>query len=200
MAITTEQIKELRDKTGGVSVMQCKKALEEAGGDMEKALVVIQRASKSAALKRADRTLGAGVVQAYIHSTGTIGAMVLLSCETDFVSRNEDFKALARDIAMHAAASDAQYLQAGDIPEADRKAAEEVLAKEIEDMPGQAGKSADMKAKIMEGKLAAYFKDKVLVEQPFIKNPDVTIGSLVESAIQKFGEKVEISKFVKYTV
>jgi elongation factor Ts len=194
MVITTEQIKELRDRTGGVSVMQCKKALEEAGGDMDKALVIIQRASKSAALKKADRTLGAGVVQSYIHSTGNIGSLVLLSCETDFVSRNDDFKALARDIAMHVAATDAQYLKSTDIPEADRKTAKEALAQEVE------GKPEDMKAKIMEGKLASYFKEKVLLDQPFIKNPDTTINDLVESAIQKFGEKVEITRFVRFSV
>jgi elongation factor Ts len=187
-------IKELRDKTGGVSVMQCKKALEEAGGDMEKALVIIQRASKSAALKKADRTLGAGVVQSYIHSTGNIGSLVLLSCETDFVSRNEEFKTLARDIAMHVAAADPQYLKTEDIPEADRKKAEEVLAEEIGDKP------EDMKAKILEGKLASYFQEKVLLEQPFIKDPERTIGNLVESAIQKFGEKVELTRFVRFTV
>ncbi|HVS79490.1 MAG TPA: elongation factor Ts [Candidatus Paceibacterota bacterium] len=192
--ITTEMIKELRDKTGGVSVMQCKKALEEAGGDMEKALVIIQRASKSAALKKADRTLGAGVVQSYIHSTGNIGSLVLLSCETDFVSRNEEFKTLARDIAMHVAAADPQYLKTEDIPEADRKKAEEVLAEEIGDKP------EDMKAKILEGKLASYFQEKVLLEQPFIKDPERTIGNLVESAIQKFGEKVELTRFVRFTV
>ena len=199
MEITSALIKELRDRTGGVSVMQCKKALDEAGGDMEKALIIIQRASKSAALKHADRTLGAGAISSYIHSTGAVGAMVILSCETDFVSRNEDFKVLARDIAMHVAASDPQYVKSENVSEIDKKNAESVMKKEI-DESSNADKPEEMKAKIMEGKMSSYFKDKVLMEQPFIKNPDVTIGNLIESAIQKFGEKIEISKFVRFSI
>ncbi len=199
MEITSTLIKELRDKTGGVSVMQCKKALEEAGGDMDKALVIIQRASKSAALKHADRTLGAGVISSYIHSTGMVGTMVILSCETDFVSRNDDFKMLARDIAMHIAASDPQYVKNEEVSEGDKKNAEEVMKKEIEES-SNAGKPEEMKVKILEGKMASYFKDKILMDQPFIKNPEVTIGNLIEIATQKFGEKVEVTKFVRFSI
>jgi elongation factor Ts len=126
--------------------------------------------------------------------------MVLLSCETDFVSRNDEFKALARDIAMHVAASDPQYIKSEDVSEADKKNAEAVMKKEIEESPANAGKPEEMKSKILEGKMSSYFKDKVLMEQPFIKNPDVTIGNLIESAIQKFGEKTEISKFVRFSL
>lgn len=193
MEITTAQIKELRDKTG-VSVMQCKKALDEAGGDMEKAFIMIQKASKGAAAKKAERTLGAGAVAAYIHATGNVGAMVLLSCETDFVARNEDFKALARDIAMHVTATDPQYLKKEDIAAEEREKAKEVFAAEVE------GKPENMKEQILQGKLDAYFKDKVLLEQAFIKNPDLTIGNLVESAIQKFGEKTEVTKFTRFSL
>lgn len=192
--ITTELIKELRDKTGGVSVMQCKKALEEAGGDMEKALVIVQKASKSAALKKAERTLGAGVVSSYIHVTGTVGAMVLLSCETDFVARNEEFKHLAREIAMHVAASDPQFLSMDQITEDEKKSAMDVFAAEVE------GKPENMKAQILEGKLNAFFKEKVLMEQNYIKDPDKTIRDLVETATQKFGERTEIAKFVRFGV
>lgn len=192
--ITTELIKELRDKTGGVSVMQCKKALEEAGGDMEKALVIVQKASKSAALKKAERTLGAGVVSSYIHVTGTVGAMVLLSCETDFVARNEEFKHLAREIAMHVAASDPQFLSMDQITEDEKKSAMDVFAAEVE------GKPDNMKAQILEGKLNAFFKEKVLMEQNYIKDPDKTIRDLVETATQKFGERTEIAKFVRFGV
>ncbi len=193
MEITTELIKELRDKTG-VSVMQCKKALEEAEGDMEKALVILRKKSADIATKKNDRTLGAGVISSYIHSTGTVGTLVELLCETDFVANNDEFKALARDIAMHATAAMPQFLKIEDIDEHAQTLAKEMLQKEVADKP------ADMQEKILEGKLAAYWKDKVLLEQSFIKNPDVTVMNLIQSAVQKFGEKIEVSRFVRFSV
>ena len=147
--ITTELIKELRDKTG-ISVMQCKKALEEAGGDIEKAVIVLAQKSKDIAAKKGDRTLGAGTVSSYIHATGNVGTMVELLCETDFVAKNEEFKSLARDIAMHIAAMNSE--------------------------------------------------ESGLLEESFIKNPEMTITNLITSAIQKFGEKIEIGRFVRYSV
>ncbi len=189
--VTTDLIKELRDTTG-VSVMQCKKALEEAGGDKEKALVILKKKGAEAAAKKGDRTLAAGVIQAYVHSTGMVGTMVELACETDFVAKNPEFKQLAYDIAMHIAASKPEFLRREDITEADRKTAESVFAAEVE------GKPEAMKAKILEGKLAAYFGERVLLEQPFIKNPELTIAGLVSSAVQKFGEKTEIVRFTRF--
>lgn len=191
--ITTDQIKELRDATG-VSVMQCRKALEEAGGDMKKAVVILQKISKDAAAKKSDRQLGAGIIQSYIHATGTVGAMVELSCETDFVAKNEAFKALAYDIAMHVAALNPEFLKKEDIGEDAKKTAMEVFAKETE------GKPENIKAKILEGKLNSYFGEKTLLEQPFVKNPDLTINNLLENAIQKFGEKTQITRFVRFAV
>lgn len=193
MEITTELIKELRDKTG-VSVMQCKKALEETGGDMEKAIMVLQKKSADAALKKSDRTLGAGVVEAYVHNTHTVGAMVELLCETDFVANNLEFRNLARDIAMHVSATNPQFLKTEDIDDHAREMAAEMLSKELE------GKPEDMKAKILEGKMASYWSDRVLLEQSFIKNPDLTIQNLIQSATQKFGEKVELSRFARYSI
>lgn len=191
--ITTEQIKELRDRTG-VSVMQCKKALEEAKGDPEKALIILQKKSGEIAAKKADRTFAAGVIQSYIHSTGRVGAMVELVCETDFVSNNEEFKNLARDIAMHIAASNPAFLKKEDINENARKKAEEVFAEEVKDKP------ENMKEKILQGKLDAYFAERILIDQPFIKNPEVKISSLIETAMQKFGEKIEIARFSRFGV
>ena len=147
--ITTELIKELRDKTG-ISVMQCKKALEEADGDIEMARTVLAKNSKDIAAKKGDRTLGAGVVSSYIHATGNVGTMVELLCETDFVAKNEEFKSLARDIAMHVAAMNSE--------------------------------------------------ESGLLEESFIKNPEMTIANLITGAIQKFGEKIEIGRFVRYSV
>jgi elongation factor Ts len=193
MEITTEQIKELRDKTG-ISVMQCKKALEEAAGDMEKALILLRKRGAEVAAKKGDRTLGAGCVASYIHGNGSVGAMVELASETDFVSNNEEFKTLARDLAMQVSATKPEFLKREDISEAARTQASEVFAKEVE------GKPEDMKAKILEGKINAYFEDKILLEQPFIKNGDLTVGELISNAIQKFGEKVEIVRFVRFGV
>ena len=193
MDISTEQVKQLREETG-VSVMQCRKALEEAAGDMEKARVILRKKSKEQAEKKGDRTLGAGVIASYIHTTGKVGAMVTLLCETDFVAKNEEFKTLARDIAMQVAAAAPAYNRKENVTEDEKKAALEVLAKEVEVKP------EEMKEKILAGKLDAYFKDKILLEQSFIKNPEVTIGGLLDSAVQKFGEKVAISSFTRYEV
>ncbi len=180
--------------------MLCRKALEEAGGDMEKAKVILKRRGAEAAAKKADRTLGAGTVAVYLHHGGTVGAMVELSSETDFVSGNEAFKALAYDIAMQVAATNPEFIRREGITETAKQNAKEVLMKEVEGLPaGKAGKPEAMKEKILEGKLNAYFADKVLLEQPFIKNPDVTVEQLIADAIQKFGEKVELARFARYS-
>lgn len=176
----------------GVSVMQCKKALEEAGGDKEKAVVILKKKGAEASAKKSDRTLNATQIAAYVHSTGTVGVMVELACETDFVAKNPEFKALGYDIAMHIAATKPEFSKREDITENDRKVAESVFAAEVE------GKPEAMKAKILEGKLSAYFADRVLQEQPFIKNPDLTIAGLISEAVQKFGEKIEITRFIRY--
>ena len=167
MAITTEQIKELRDLTG-VSVMQCKKALEEAEGDFEKAKIILRKQSAKAADKKADRTLGAGVVASYIHAGGNVGAMIELMCETDFVSKNEEFKALAREIAMQVAATAPEFVDASQIDENVKSKASEIFAEEA------AGKPEEIKAKIIEGKLQYYFAEKTLVDQPYIKDGEKT--------------------------
>jgi elongation factor Ts len=193
MEITTELIKMLRDKTG-VSVMQCKKALEEAGGDIEKATIILVKRSAEAALKKGDRTLSAGVVESYIHSTKGVGTLVELMCETDFVSGNAEFQKLAYDIAMHAAATNPQYLKREDIDEAAIAKAREVFVAEVE------GKPADLQEKILAGKLDSYFNEQVLLEQAFIKNPELTIKNLIDQGTQKFGEKIELTRFVRFAV
>jgi elongation factor Ts len=170
--ITTEQIKELRDKTG-ISVMQCKKALEEAGGDIEKALIILRKKSGEIASKKSDRTFGAGTIASYVHTNGNVGVLVELVCETDFVSGNDEFKALARDIAMQVAATSPEYGTVAAIPEAAKATASEVFQKEVE------GKPEAMKAQILEGKLKAYFKDKVLLDAEIRReDPDRAIRTL----------------------
>ena len=193
MEITTELIKQLRDKTG-ISVMQCKKALDETQGDMEKAVMLLQKKSADIASSKGNRTMNSGVISSYIHATGTVGTMVELLCETDFVANNEEFKKLARDIAMHATATNPQFLKIEDIDAHSMDLAKDMLTKELE------GKPEDMKAKILEGKLSAYWSERVLLNQAFIKNPELTITNLLQSAIQKFGEKIEIGRFIRYSV
>lgn len=189
MEITTEIIKELREMTG-VSVMQCKKALQEAGGDLAKAEVILKKHSAASAEKKADRSLGAGAVGSYIHD-GAVGAMVLLACETDFVAKNPEFVALARELAMQVAATNPTYVATDEIAEEAKEAAIAVFEKEIADKP------ADMQAKIMEGKIASYFRDQVFLEQSFIKDESKTIRDLLNEATQKFGERVEVSRFAR---
>ncbi len=191
MDISTDSVKQLRDKTG-VSVMQCRKALEEAGGDMEKAIVILRKHSVGTAEKKADRTLGAGAIGTYVHDSA-IGAMVLLSSETDFVSKNPEFGTLAREIAMQVAATNPVYNRTENIPEEAKKSATEVFMKEVE------GKPEEMKTKILEGKIASYFKDQVLMEQPYIKDESKTIRQLLEEATQKFGERIEVSRFARFS-
>ena len=195
MEISTKEIKELRDLTG-VSVMQCKKALEEAEGDIEKAKIILRKISKLSADKKSGRTLGAGAVVSYIHNNGVVGTMLELLCETDFVARNEDFKALARDIAMHVTALAPEYLKLEDVKEEDKIKAKELFEKEV----AEAGKPKEMHDKIIENKLSSYFADKVLLEQTFIKNPEITIKALIEEANQKFGERTEIGRFVRFSI
>lgn len=191
--ISTEKIKELRDKSS-VSIMQCKKALEEAGGDMEKALVILEKKSKATAEKKSGRDLGAGVVQAYIHTNATVGAMVEVLCETDFVARNEEFQEFGYEIAMHIAAMNPQFKTTEDIDETAREKAKEVFVEEIQDKP------EDMQEKILQGKMDSYFKDKVLMEQAYIKDGEKAIKDLVAEATQKFGERVDIGDYARFSI
>lgn len=190
---TTEEIKALRDETG-VSVMQCKKALEEAGGDMEKAKVILRKQSVATASKKADRALGAGVAAAYTHAGGSVVGAVVLASETDFVSRNEEFARLAYDIAMHVAAMAPVFLSREEITDADLKAAQSVFEAEVQNVPERA------RAAALQGKLDAFMKERTLLDQPFVKDQSLTVRQLIDAAIQKFGEKVQVVRFERLSV
>ena len=198
MAITSEQVKELRDMTG-ISVMQCKAALEEANGDKAKALMILSKKSGAIAAKKSDRTLGAGVVSSYIHANKEIGSMLVLRSETDFVSKNEEFVALAREIALQIAASSPQYVKREDIPAEKLEEIKALFVKEVEGLSAQAGKPENLKETILAGKVDAYLKNIVIMEQPYIKDDTKTIRDLVEGAVQKFGERVEIERFTRFS-
>lgn len=193
--ISTDTIKELRSQTG-ISVMQCKNALEEAGGDMDKAIMLLKKKSKDIALKKSDRSFGAGVISSYIHAGGAVGVMVELSCETDFVSKNEEFKKLAYDIAMHIAAANPEFVALDEISEEERNKASEMFTKEV----SESDKPDDIKEKILSGKMDTYFNERTLLKQSFVKNPDLTIGGLLEEAVQKFGERVKVARFSRFAV
>ncbi len=193
--ITPEQVKELREKTG-VSVMQCKKALEETGGDIEKAFAFLKKKSAEVASKKSDRTLNAGVIASYIHLNNTLGVLVELFCETDFVARNAEFKTLADDIAMHIAAMSPAYVKTSDISPEDMEKTTALFKEEVE----KSSKPADIQKKMLEGKVGTYFKERTLLEQPFVKDPDITVGQLIERTIQKTGERIEVGRFAKFSI
>ena len=190
---TLDEVKQLRDETG-VSIMQCKKALEEAGGDIEKAKVVLRKLSAGAAAKKPERELGSGTVQAYVHAGNQVAAVVVLACETDFVAKTSDFEKLAYDIALHIAAMNPKFLSKKDVTEEDTRAAREVFAEEVKDKP------AEMQEKILQGKLDSMLAEQVLLDQAFVKDPSVTIASLIEQGTQKLGERIEIVEFKRFAV
>ena len=191
MDISIDIVKELREKTG-LSVMQCKKALEESGGDVDKAEVILRKRSSEAADKKSDREIGAGAVGMYLHDNA-IGAMTLLSSETDFVSKNPEFEQLARDLAMQVAATNPQYLSETDIVAEEKEAAFAVFKEEVKDKP------AEMQEKILQGKMDSYFRDFVLLNQSYIKDESKSVKQLIDEASQKFGERIEISKFARFS-
>lgn len=185
-------VKELRDMTG-ISVMECKKALVEADGDKAKALMILSKKSGSMAAKKADRTLGAGIVSSYIHSNKEVGAMVVLRCETDFVSKNEEFVALAREIALHVTALSPAFIRRDEITPEKMEEIKALFIKELE------GKPENLKEDILAGKIDAYLKSFVLMEQVYVKDSEKTIQMLIDGAVQKFGERVEIERFIRFS-
>jgi elongation factor Ts len=189
---STEDVKKLRDMTG-VSVMQCKNALEEAQGDFDAAIMILRKKGSAASLKKADRELGAGIIASYVHANKEVASMVKLMSETDFVSKNEEFEKLAYDIAMHVAAAAPHYKTRDDIPQETMGDIERLFEKEVVDKPDA------LKQQILSGKIDAYLKGLVLLEQSFIKDPEQSIKDLIDAATQKFGERIEIDTFIRLT-
>ena len=193
MAITAAQVKELREATG-VGMMECKKALTETNGDMEKAMEWLRKKGIASAEKKSGRVAAEGVVEAYIHMGGKIGVMVEVNCETDFVAKTPEFKAFVRDIAMHIAAANPAYLNREEVPA-------EILDKEREILRAQAlndGKPEKIVDRMVEGRVEKYYKDNCLVDQPFVKDPNMTIAQYVTQRVQMTGENIKIRRFVRY--
>ncbi len=194
-AISAQDVKTLRDRTGA-GMMECKQALGEAGGDMEKAIDLLRARGAAKAAKRAERETKEGSVGAYIHMGGRIGVLVEVGCETDFVARNDQFQALVRDIAMHIAASSPVAVRREDIP-ADLVERERGVF--LEQMK-ESGKPEAIWDRIVQGKLDKFFAEGALLEQPFVKNPDITVGQLVTEVSAKTGEKIEVRRFTRYAL
>jgi len=193
MNITADMVKQLRERTGA-GMMDCKKALQEAQGDMEKAIEVLREKGLAAAAKKAGRIAAEGIVEAYIHGNGRIGVLVEVNCETDFVARNEVFREFVKDIAMQIAATNPLYISREDVPQ-------EFIEKEREILRVAAlneGKPEKIVDKVVEGRLDKYLKEICLLDQPFIKNPDITIKDLLTEKIANIGEKIAIRRFVRF--
>lgn len=189
-----DEIKALREETAA-PMMDCRKALIEAAGDMEKAKSVLRERGAAAAEKKAERTANEGLVASYIHAGGKIGVLVEVNSETDFVARNPKFADLTRDIAMHVAAMSPQYLDRESVP-ADVLA--EVKAELAAAVPP--GKPADIAAKIVEGKLNKWYEDHVLLDQPFVKDDSISVTDLINTAIGALGEKIRVKRYVKFAL
>lgn len=193
MAVDAKAVKELREKTGA-GMLDCKKALEEANGDLAKATDLLREKGLAAAANKAGRVATEGVVESYIHAGGRIGVLVEINCETDFVAKTDQFKEFARDIAMQIAASSPRYVRREEVPQ-------EEIEKEKEILKAQAlneGKPEKIVEKMVEGRISKYYEEYCLMEQSFVKDPDKTISTLLNEKISAIGENISIRRFVRY--
>lgn len=193
--VSAAAVKELRERTGA-GMMDCKKALAETGGDMEKAIDWLRKKGLAAAAKKAGRAATEGLVASYIHGNGRIGVLVEVNCETDFVARNEAFQELVKDIAMHIAAAAPMYVRREEVDP-------EVLERELEIYRGQLreqGKPEHIWDKILEGRKEKFLKEICLLEQPFVKDPDKTVQDVINEAISKIGENIVVRRFARFVL
>ena len=195
MAITAEQVKQLRDKTGA-GMMECKAALTEANGNEEEAITLLRKRGLAQAAKRAGRATAQGTIGTYIHLGGRIGVMVEVNCESDFVARTDDFNNLVKEVAMHIAAADPRWVRREDVPAEALEKEKAIYRAQMEN----SGKPANVLDKIVEGKLGSFYSQFVLLDQPSIRDGNVTIAQVVAAASAKTGENIQISRFTRYRV
>jgi elongation factor Ts len=194
-SISASQVKELREKTGA-PMMDCKQALSEAKGDMEQAVVVLRKKGVSVAAKKATRVTSEGAVTSYIHAGGKIGVLLEVNCESDFVARTEDFQELVHDIAMHIAASDPKFVRKEDVTAGDFEREKEIyLAQAV-----ASGKPANIAEQMVKGRMAKFYEENCLLEQPFIKDQTVSVAQLVATKIGKLGENISVRRFARFKV
>ncbi|OQX55551.1 MAG: elongation factor Ts [Candidatus Aminicenantes bacterium 4484_214] len=195
MEIKAEQVKQLRDMTG-IGMMECKRALQEAGGDLEKAITILRKKGYARAKDKMDRETSEGLIGSYIHTNGKIGVLVELNCETDFVARNEEFQTLVKNIAMHIAASNPKYIAPEDIEEEVLEQEKEIIRAQFKD----SNKPPQVIEKIVEGKLKKFYEEICLLEQAYIRDDKMTIAELIASHIAKFGENIQIKRFARFEI
>ena len=195
MSVPIEQVKQLREQIGA-SIMDCKKALEDARGDQAKAMALLEARSKTIATKKQGRILGAGLVHSYIHGNQRVGVLLELWCETDFVAKNDKFQQLAHDLALHIAALRPEYLSRADVPEAYVKSQTKLFIEET----AKEKKPAAVKKKIAEGKLEKFLSERFLFSQPFVKDPSKTVAALLEQYTATIGERLAVGRFVRFEV
>lgn len=191
--ITPQMVKELRERTQA-GMMDCKRALEATGGDLEKAVDYLREKGLAAAAKKAGRRAADGLVEAYIHPGGRVGVLVEVNCETDFVAKTQDFQQLVRDIAMHIAAMRPEYVRREDVPAEVVEHEKRILTSAAK----EEGKPENVIERIVTGRLEKFFEQVCLLEQPFVKDPDKTVGELVQEQIAKLGENIEVRRFVRF--
>jgi len=195
MEITASMVKELRERTG-VGMMKCKQALQEVGGDLAGAEKLLRKQGEAAAAKKADRATGEGLVASYIHTGGRIGVLVEVNCETDFAARSDDFQELVRSISMQVAAAAPRFLRRDDVPAS-------ILDEEREIARAQAlksGKPEKVVDRIVEGKLEKFYAENCLLEQPWVKDPDQSVGQLINDAIARIGENIQCRRFARFVL
>jgi elongation factor Ts len=193
LAVTAADVKQLRARTGA-GMLDCKKALEETGGDLEQAVAYLRERGLAKAAQKAGRQAKEGLVEAYIHAGGRIGALVELNCETDFVAKTDEFRTLAHDLAMQVAATSPRYLDRARVPEAELAAEREILAAQAR----QQGKPETVVERMVQGRLEKFYQENCLLEQPFIKDPDRTVEELLKEAIAVLKENVVLRRFVRF--
>jgi elongation factor Ts len=195
--ITGAAVKSLREKTGA-GMMECKKALQEAGGDEEQAVEILRKRGMATAGKKAGRVAAEGAVGSYIHMGGKVGVLVEVNCETDFVARTEEFQALVKDIAMHIAAAEPRYVTREEVPSDVLDKEREITRAQIANDPKNANKPEQVVEKIVEGRLNKFYEEAVLLDQPFVKAPEKTINELLTEKIAKTGERITVRRFARY--
>ncbi|HEY5585561.1 MAG TPA: translation elongation factor Ts [Ruminiclostridium sp.] len=191
--ITAEMVRQLRERTGA-GMMNCKKALTETNGDLEKAIAFLREQGLAAAAKKAGRVAAEGLVESYIHGNGRIGVLVEVNIETDFAAKNEEFKAFVKDVAMQIAASKPEYVRREEVPASIIESEKEILRAQAKNE----GKPEKIIEKMVEGRIQKFYTENCLMEQPFIKNPDITIGQLVNEKISRIGENITIRRFARF--
>ncbi|MEJ7846980.1 MAG: translation elongation factor Ts [Pyrinomonadaceae bacterium] len=195
--ITASAVKSIREKSGA-GMIDCKNALVEANGDETAAMEILRKKGMATAGKKAGRVTAEGAVGSYIHMGGKVGVMVEVNCESDFVSRGEEFQQLVKDVAMHIAASDPRYASREEVPSVDLDKERTFLLEQLKSDPKNAGKPEEVLNKIIEGRLNKFYEDNVLVDQPYVKDPSKTIGELVAEKIGSIKENISIRRFTRY--